>query len=99
MNHKLSSAELSMNIMFTCKSLGQLYFYMLILCMVSPSILFFHRIVDNLPCATKIVDLVTKEIQYRPGYLLGYQSSSEGLRPAYINNHLKLILYYHSHSG
>lgn len=58
-----------------------------------------HLIVDNLPCATKIVDMVTKNVQHRPGYQLGYVTDNEGAnRPVYINNHLKLILYHHPHS-
>jgi len=62
-------------------------------------LIFAFRLVDNLPCATKEVNLVTKEVKYRPGYPLGFMSQNEdGTRSAYINNHLKLILDYHSHT-
>lgn len=54
----------------------------------------FFRLVDNLPCATKIVNAETSEIQYEHGYRLG---GVEGTS-VYINNHLKLILLYHTHN-
>jgi hypothetical protein len=58
-----------------------------------PQIL-FCRLVDNLPCATKIVNHETSEIQYEHGYRLGGVDGAS----VYINNHLKLILLYHTHN-
>lgn len=51
-----------------------------------------HLLVDNLPCATKTVNPETNEIQYEHGYRLGTSIGGH----TYINNHLKLILYYHT---
>ncbi|XP_046575927.1 LOW QUALITY PROTEIN: transmembrane 9 superfamily member 4-like [Haliotis rubra] len=53
---------------------------------------FVHLIVDNLPCATKFELLDSKEVQYEHGYKLGYETGNE----VYINNHLRLILKYHT---
>ncbi|XP_049963026.1 transmembrane 9 superfamily member 4 [Schistocerca serialis cubense] len=53
---------------------------------------FVHLLVDNLPCATKKRNPETGEVQYEHGYRLG-GSTREGV---YINNHLKLILLYHT---
>ncbi|GFG40917.1 hypothetical protein Cfor_11093 [Coptotermes formosanus] len=55
---------------------------------------FVHLLVDNLPCATKIVNHETSEIQYEHGYRLGGVDGAS----VYINNHLKLILLYHTHN-
>lgn len=51
-----------------------------------------HLLTDNLPCATKFELLDTGEIQYEHGYKLGYVKDNR----AYVNNHLKLILKYHT---
>lgn len=53
---------------------------------------FFFRLVDNLPCATKIVIPESNEVQYEQGYKLGYTLSDK----VFINNHLKIILHYHT---
>lgn len=55
---------------------------------------FVHLLVDNLPCATKIVNPETHEIQYEHGYRLGGVDGAS----VYINNHLKLVLLYHTHN-
>ena len=52
---------------------------------------FVHLIMDNLPCATRFSMPDTGEVQYEPGYKLGYSSSGK----KYINNHLKFLLKYH----
>lgn len=51
-----------------------------------------HLLVDNLPCATKFNLLDSNEEQYESGYQLGYQKDGQ----YFLNNHLKLILKYHS---
>jgi len=51
-----------------------------------------HLLVDNLPCATKLINPETNEPQYEQGYKLGYVVGDK----VYINNHLKLILHYHT---
>ncbi len=51
-----------------------------------------HLLVDNLPCATKFRLLDTNEDQYEHGYALGYTRGDR----VYINNHIKLILKYHT---
>ena len=48
--------------------------------------------VDNLPCATKFNLLGNNEEQYESGYKLGYFKDGE----YFLNNHLKIILKYHS---
>ncbi|KDR15208.1 transmembrane 9 superfamily member 4 [Zootermopsis nevadensis] len=53
---------------------------------------FVHLLVDNLPCATKVVNPETSEIQYEHGYRLGGVVGNS----VYINNHLKLVLLYHT---
>ncbi|XP_071116684.1 transmembrane 9 superfamily member 4-like [Haliotis cracherodii] len=53
---------------------------------------FVHLIVDNLPCATKFELLDSKEVQYEHGYKLGYETGNE----VYLNNHLRLILKFHT---
>jgi transmembrane 9 superfamily protein 2/4 len=57
-------------------------------------LLFSSRLVDNLPCATKNVNPETSEIQYEHGYRLGGVDGAS----VYINNHLKLVLLYHTHN-
>ena len=53
---------------------------------------YVHLLVDNLPCATKFEMIDTGEKIYERGYKLGYVVDNK----VYINNHLKLILSYHS---
>lgn len=53
-----------------------------------------HRLVDNLPVATRIINPDTMELHFEHGYRLG-QVEGNGI---YINNHLKLILSYHMHT-
>ncbi|XP_018325804.1 transmembrane 9 superfamily member 4 [Agrilus planipennis] len=55
---------------------------------------FVHLLVDNLPAATRIFNPETNEVQLEHGYRLGNVVSDQ----AYINNHLKLILFYHNPS-
>jgi len=52
---------------------------------------FVHLIMDNLPCATKFELPDTKEVQYEPGYRLGYAKDGK----TFLNNHLKFTLKYH----
>lgn len=52
---------------------------------------FVHLIMDNLPCATKFEVPDTGDIQYEPGYRLGYSKDNIN----YINNHLKFKMKYH----
>jgi len=52
---------------------------------------FIHLIVDNLPCATVFQIPETTELQYEPGFRLGFVRGDK----AYINNHLSLQLKYH----
>jgi len=52
---------------------------------------FVHLIMDNLPCATRFSMPDTGEVQYEPGYRLGYHNNGKN----YINNHLKFVLKYH----
>ncbi|KAK7080615.1 Transmembrane 9 superfamily member 4 [Halocaridina rubra] len=53
---------------------------------------YVHLLVDNLPCATKFEMMDTHEQVYERGYKLGYVHENK----AYINNHLRLILSYHT---
>ncbi|KAL7640463.1 UNVERIFIED_CONTAM: hypothetical protein RMT77_008738 [Armadillidium vulgare] len=53
---------------------------------------YVHLLVDNLPCATKIPLPDTREEIFERGYKLGYVIDNN----VYINNHLKLILSYHT---
>lgn len=53
--------------------------------------IFLSRLVDNLPCATRIVNPVTNSVVFEHGYKLGYVKDKN----VYINNHLKLIFLYH----
>ncbi|XP_068146771.1 transmembrane 9 superfamily member 4 [Drosophila tropicalis] len=56
---------------------------------------FVHLLVDNLPVATRIVNINNpSEVTYEHGYRLG-QVDGDNI---YINNHLKFILSYHMHS-
>ncbi|KAK7792078.1 hypothetical protein R5R35_003551 [Gryllus longicercus] len=55
---------------------------------------FVHLLVDNLPCATKVVN-PEGGVQYEHGYRLG-GITADGV---YINNHLKLILQYHKQTN
>ncbi len=52
---------------------------------------FQYFIVDNLPVATVFQIPDTKEVQYEPGFRLGFVRDGK----AYINNHLNLVLKYH----
>ncbi|XP_022254354.1 transmembrane 9 superfamily member 4-like isoform X3 [Limulus polyphemus] len=56
---------------------------------------YVHLIVDNLPCATRFELLDTNQPQYEHGYQLGFMEN--GI--PYINNHLKLVLKYHTEDG
>nr|XP_018899766.1 PREDICTED: transmembrane 9 superfamily member 4 [Bemisia tabaci] len=49
-------------------------------------------LVDNLPCATRIINRETDEFNYQHGYQLGFVKPDG---TTYINNHLNLILFYH----
>lgn len=53
---------------------------------------YVHLLVDNLPCATKFQTLDTEESVYERGYKLGYIHNNK----VYINNHLRIILSYHT---
>ena len=53
--------------------------------------MFIHRLVDNLPCATKFRLLDTQEEQYEHGYPLGIARGDQAI----LNNHIKLVLKYH----
>lgn len=55
---------------------------------------FCFRLIDNLPVATKVINVDTSERTIEQGYRLGFMSKGK----AYINNHLKLLLKYHKHS-
>ncbi|KAK7501513.1 hypothetical protein BaRGS_00007317 [Batillaria attramentaria] len=52
---------------------------------------YVHLLVDNLPCATKFT-MDNQEEHVEQGYKLGFIAGSE----VYLNNHLKLILSYHT---
>ncbi|XP_063850954.1 transmembrane 9 superfamily member 4-like [Scylla paramamosain] len=53
---------------------------------------FVHLLVDNLPCATRYPGGDGGDSVYQRGYKLGYIQNNR----AYINNHLRLILSYHT---
>ena len=53
-----------------------------------------NRLVDNLPCATRFQLMDSKDEQLDRGYRLG--STSEDESETFINNHLRLVLYYHT---
>lgn len=57
---------------------------------------FVHLIVDNLPVATRIRNPDTMEVQFEHGYRLGMVNSKG---EPFINNHLKFIISYHTHSA
>jgi len=52
---------------------------------------FVHLMMDNLPCATRFEMPDTREMQYEPGYRLGFNKANKN----YINNHLRFLLRYH----
>ncbi|XP_050689797.1 transmembrane 9 superfamily member 4-like [Eriocheir sinensis] len=52
---------------------------------------FVHLLVDNLPCATRYPGEGGESV-YQRGYKLGYLQNNR----AFINNHLRLILSYHT---
>lgn len=56
------------------------------------NLLFCFRLVDNLPAATPYINPETNELQYEHGYRLGTVMGDK----SYINNHLKLTLFYHN---
>ncbi|KAI8482242.1 PREDICTED: transmembrane 9 superfamily member 4-like isoform X1 [Branchiostoma belcheri] len=51
-----------------------------------------HFIADNLPSATRFEMLDTGQVMYEHGYRIGYVVDNV----PYINNHLKLVLHYHT---
>ena len=53
---------------------------------------YVHLLVDNLPAATKFVMLDTQDQVYERGFKLGFVQDDK----VYINNHLRLILSYHT---
>lgn len=53
---------------------------------------YVHLLVDNLPCATKFEMLDTRDEVYERGFKLGFEQDGK----VYVNNHLKLILSYHT---
>ena len=53
---------------------------------------YVHLLVDNLPCATKFDLQDTGERVYERGYKLGFIQDNN----AYVNNHLNIILSYHT---
>lgn len=55
---------------------------------------YVHLLIDNLPCATRF-ELSENQPQYEHGYRLGFVEKGS----PYINNHLKLILRYHTQPG
>ena len=54
---------------------------------------FIHLIMDNLPCATQFRMPDTQEIQFEPGFRLGFVVKED--QKKYVNNHLKFIVSYH----
>jgi transmembrane 9 superfamily protein 2/4 len=56
------------------------------------SMSFSFRLVDNLPCATRVMNQDSDNIQYEHGYRLGFLHNQN----VALNNHLKIILHYHS---
>lgn len=53
---------------------------------------FVHLLVDNMPCATRLESFDSSQPLYEHGYRLGFLENDK----PYINNHLKLVLYYHT---
>lgn len=51
-----------------------------------------HLLTDNLPCATKFALLDSKDTQYEHGYKVGFVKDDK----TYLNNHLRLVLKYHT---
>jgi len=58
---------------------------------------YVHLLVDNLPCATRFISTGSGEsqVQYEHGYRLGFVHDHK----AAINNHLKIVLHYHTEDG
>lgn len=56
---------------------------------------YVHLLVDNLPCATRIVNPSTNNVAFEHGYRLGFIRDGK----SYIHNHLKFILRYHEVSN
>ena len=54
---------------------------------------FIHLIMDNLPCATQFKMPDTLEVQFEPGFRLGFTAKEDEKK--YINNHLRFIVSYH----
>jgi transmembrane 9 superfamily protein 2/4 len=54
---------------------------------------FIHLIMDNLPCATQFKMPDTQEVQFEPGFRLGFVAKEDDKK--YINNHLRFIVSYH----
>ena len=54
---------------------------------------FIHLIMDNLPCATQFKMPDTQEVQFEPGFRLGFVTKENEKK--YINNHLRFIVSYH----
>ena len=52
------------------------------------------RLIDNLPAATKFSNGNDDDIQYENGFRLGFIQNDK----TYINNHLKITLFYHKHA-
>merc|ERR1719402_2025833 len=53
---------------------------------------FVHLIMDNLPCATRFAMPDNPvEVQYEPGYRLGYENGGK----FFFNNHLNFVIKYH----
>lgn len=53
---------------------------------------FVHLLVDNLPCATRVINQDSGDMQYEHGYRLGFLHNQN----VALNNHLKIILHYHT---
>ena len=58
---------------------------------------FIHLIMDNLPCATQFKMPDTQEIQFEPGFRMGFVAKEDDKK--YINNHLRFIVSYHQVEG
>ena len=62
---------------------------------------FIHLIMDNLPCATQFKMPDTQEVQFEPGFRLGFSQGKKSEDPEerkpdrFLNNHLRFILSYH----
>lgn len=54
---------------------------------------FIHLIMDNLPCATQFKMPDTLEVQFEPGFRLGFTAKEDEKK--YVNNHLRFIVSYH----